>query len=152
MNQVLPPERGCGAVRRSKRGRWRALSLILVHAAVGLHLLQWYVTGRTITPMEPSEAMQTLGQGLVNAGFVLFVLLILSTLVLGRFFCGWGCHIVALQDLCSWILRRLHIRPRPVRSRLLVFVPLLGAGDNIEGRRNSGTPVRRGAAHVSADR
>ena len=79
---------GCGPIRPSKRGRWRALSLILVHVAVGIHILQWSISGRTLTPMEPSEAMQTLGQGLVNAGFILFALLILSTLLLGRFFCG----------------------------------------------------------------
>ena len=114
-------------MRPSKRGRWRALTLVLVHVVAGLHILHWYVTGKTITPVEPSEAMQTLGQGLVNAGFVLFALLILSTLVFGRFFCGWGCHVVALQDLCTWFLRKIGIRPRPFRSRLLVFVPLLGA-------------------------
>jgi polyferredoxin len=44
--------------------------------------------------------------------------------VLGRFFCGWACHVVAYQDLCAWALRRVGLRPRPVRSRLLVLVPL----------------------------
>ncbi|MCP3982159.1 MAG: tetratricopeptide repeat protein [bacterium] len=117
----------CGSVRPSRRGRWRALSLVLIHVVAGLHVAHWYATGKTITPVEPSEAMQTLGQGLVNAGFVLFALLILSTLVFGRFFCGWGCHLVALQDLCTWMLRKVGIRPRPFRSRLLVFVPLLAA-------------------------
>jgi len=85
------------------------------------------LSGRTLTPLEPSEAIETLGRGAVNAGFIFFALLILSTLILGRFFCGWGCHIVALQDLCGWLLRRAGIRPRPFRSRLLVFVPLLAA-------------------------
>jgi tetratricopeptide (TPR) repeat protein/NAD-dependent dihydropyrimidine dehydrogenase PreA subunit len=118
---------GCPPIRPSRRGRWRALSLVLVHVAAGLHVLHWYFAGRTLTPVEPSEAMQTLGQGMVNAGFVLFALLILSTLIFGRFFCGWGCHVVALQDLCTWLLRRAGIRPRPFRSRLLVGAPLLAA-------------------------
>jgi polyferredoxin/tetratricopeptide (TPR) repeat protein len=103
------------------------LSLVLVHVAAALHVWHWYVNGTTVTPVEPSEAMQTLGQGLVNAGFILFVLLILSTLIFGRFFCGWGCHIIALQDLCTWMLKKVGIRPRPLRSRLLVFVPLFAA-------------------------
>jgi Flp pilus assembly protein TadD/ferredoxin len=30
-----------------------------------------------------------------------------------------------LQDLCGWIMRRMGVRPRPFRSRLLVYVPLL---------------------------
>ena len=119
--------KGCGPVRPSRRGKWRALALILVHVAAALHVWHWMRTGRTITPVEPSEAMQTLGQGLVNAGFVLFVALILSTLIFGRFFCGWGCHIVALQDLCTTVLRRLGLRPQPLRSRVLVYVPLAAA-------------------------
>lgn len=111
----------------SNRGRWRAVVLILVHVAIVAHILHWKATGSTLTPVEPSEAMKTLELGTVNAGFVLFAALILSTLVFGRFFCGWACHLVALQDLCSWLLGKLGIRPKPFRSRLLVFVPLFAA-------------------------
>ena len=57
----------------------------------------------------------------------MFALLILSTLVLGRFFCGWACHVVAYQDLCAWGLGKIGLRPRPLRSRLLAFVPLYAA-------------------------
>ena len=118
----------CGPRRPSRRGRWRALSLGLVYVAAAIHFIQWKVTGTTLTPVEPSEAMQTLGsQALLNTGFVLFVVLILSTFVFGRFFCGWGCHIVALQDLCGWLLRKAGIPAKPFRSRLLAYVPLLAA-------------------------
>jgi ferredoxin len=55
---------------------------------------------------------------------VLFALAIAATLVFGRFFCGWACHVVAYQDLCAWLLGRVGLRPRPVRSHLLVLVPL----------------------------
>ncbi len=69
--------------------------------------------------------MQTLGtEALVNAGFVLFAITILGTLIFGRFFCGWGCHLIAYQDLCTWLLKKAGIKLRPFRSRLLVFVPL----------------------------
>jgi polyferredoxin/predicted Zn-dependent protease len=94
---------------------------------VVVHILHWRATGRTLTPVEPSEAMQTLELGYVNAGFILFAALILGTLVFGRFFCGWGCHVVALQDLCGWVLGRLRLKPKPFRSRLLIFVPLFAA-------------------------
>ncbi len=113
-----------GVPRPSRRGLWRAASLILVHLLVLAHLAHWRVAGRTLTPLEPSEAMQTFELGLVNAGFVLLVVSVLATLVLGRFFCGWACHVVAYQDLCAWLLGRIGLRPRPVRSRLLAFVPL----------------------------
>jgi polyferredoxin len=118
---------GCGPVRRSKRAWKRAAVLLLVHLAIAAHVAHWKLAGRTLTPLEPSEAGETLTTGAINAGFVLLVLLVLSTLVLGRFFCGWACHVVAYQDACAWLLSKLGWKPRPVRSRLLVFVPVLAA-------------------------
>ena len=71
--------------------------------------------------------MYTLQNGAINAGFVFFALAIAATLIFGRFVCGWGCHIVALQDLCAWLMKKIGITPRPFRSRLLVFVPIVAA-------------------------
>ncbi len=113
--------------RPSKRWRWRALTLILIHVAVIAHIVHWKITGQTITPVEPSESMQTLELGYVNAGIILFSALILSTLIFGRFFCGWGCHVVFLQDVCGWVLKKLGMKPKPFRSRLLVWVPVFAA-------------------------
>lgn len=113
-----------GAPRPNRRSLARAAALVVVHLAVLAHLAHWRVSGRTMTPLEPSEAMQTLELGWVNAGAVLLVVSVGLTLLLGRFFCGWACHVVAYQDLCAWLLGRLGLRPRPVRSRLLMLVPL----------------------------
>ncbi|MHC4375387.1 MAG: 4Fe-4S binding protein [Planctomycetota bacterium] len=124
---------GCGSAAgelgepRSTRGRWRAWVLLLIHVAAAVHVWHWLESGSTITPMEPSEAGETLTTGAVNAGFVLFALAIGSTLLLGRFFCGWACHVVALQDASRWILNRFGLRPRAVRSRSLAFAPLAAA-------------------------
>lgn len=105
-------------------GPWRAGVLILVHVIFAIHIAQWLITGMTVSPVEPSESMETLEHGIVNAGFVFFALAILSTLIFGRFFCGWACHVVALQDLCALLMRRTGVKPKPFRSRLLIFVPL----------------------------
>lgn len=113
----------CGPVRPSRTGRWRAAVLVAVHVAIALHVWHFHVRGTTISPLEPSESMQTLEQGLVNAGFLLFSGSVLATLLLGRWFCGWACHVVALQDACAWLLARLGLKPKPVRSRLLVGIP-----------------------------
>ncbi|MFT7619911.1 MAG: ferredoxin [Planctomycetota bacterium] len=113
-----------GSVRASKMGRRRAIALLLIHVFAFLHILHWRMTGQTLTPLEPSEAMFTLRDGLVNAGAILMLVATLSVLVLGRFFCGWACHLVAIQDACAWLLKKLGIRPRPLRSRFLVFVPV----------------------------
>ena len=111
-------------VRKSTNGKWRAIVLLSVHLLVAAHATHFLIAGRTLSPVEPSEAMYTLELGQVNAGFLFLLVALLATLVFGRFFCGWGCHIVALQDLCGWMMKKLGVRPRPFRSRLLVYVPI----------------------------
>jgi len=111
-------------VRASRTSKWRARVLVAVHVIMICHIAQWWWTGRTLSPVEPSEAMYTLNHGHLNAGFIFFGAALLATLVLGRFVCGWGCHFVAYQDLCAWMLKRVGIKPKALRSRLLVFAPL----------------------------
>ena len=120
------PERDEG-IRKSRSSFWRAIALIVLQLLMIAHIIQWRLMGTTVTPIEPSEAMFTLENGAINAGFIFFSLAILATLIFGRFVCGWGCHILALQDLCAWLLKKAGLTPRPFRSRLLVFVPLIVA-------------------------
>ncbi|MHC4991719.1 MAG: tetratricopeptide repeat protein, partial [Planctomycetota bacterium] len=129
---VLAGGSGQGPIRRSRSGRRRAIVLAAVQALMIVHIVVWLLSrefgwfgGRTTTPIEPSESMEFVKHGVVNAGLIFFVLALLSTLVLGRWFCGWGCHLVLLQDGCGWLMKRAGIRPRPFRSRLLVYVPLV---------------------------
>ena len=114
-----------GTPRHSKMGKRRAWVLVLVHVAAFAHILHWQLKGKTIAPLEPSEAMFTMAQGTVNAGAILLLLSLASTLLLGRWFCGWACHLVAIQDLAAWVLKKVGIHPRPLKSRLLMWVPLL---------------------------
>ncbi|MFT5051096.1 MAG: tetratricopeptide (TPR) repeat protein/ferredoxin [Chlamydiales bacterium] len=99
--------------------------LIGVHVLFVAHLVHLKLTGSTVSPVEPSEAMEYSKHSVVNAGLVFFVVAILATLVFGRFFCGWGCHMVALQDAARGLLMRMGIRPKPLRSRVLAFVPTI---------------------------
>jgi NAD-dependent dihydropyrimidine dehydrogenase PreA subunit len=109
---------------RGRRSRWRAASLITVYVLMAAHVVHWKLAGRTLAPLELNEVLHTLELGVVTAGFIFMSAAVLSVLVFGRFFCSWGCHVLALQDLCAWILERFGIRPKPVRSRVLLFVPL----------------------------
>ena len=118
----------CGPVRPSKMGVRRMWVLIAVHVVIAAHIAWWLATGSAVTPVEPSEAMQTVELGRINAGFLLFLALILSTVIFGRWFCGWACHVVALQDGSAWLLGKMGLRPRPVRSRVLVLAPWVVAG------------------------
>ena len=114
-------------IRKSKTGRWRGAVLALVNLLMVAHIIQWRITGRTVSPIEPSETMHTLQRGAINAGFIFFSLAILATMIFGRFVCGWGCHILALQDFCGWMLKKIGITPKPFRSRLLIYVPIIAA-------------------------
>jgi len=117
--------KGRAGIKKSRVGPWRAGVLIVVHLLIAGHFLHWWSTGETMTPLEPSESMEFSTKGIVNAGFVLFVIGIASTAILGRWFCGWGCHIVALQDLCRWMLGKLGLVPRLVDLGPLRVVPWL---------------------------
>ncbi|MFT7170520.1 MAG: polyferredoxin, partial [Paracoccaceae bacterium] len=115
------------APRKSKATRWRVTVLIAVHVLAAIHIAHWMSTGRTVSPLEPSEAMDFSKYSVVNAGLIFFALTIMSTLILGRWFCGWACHVVALQDMSRALLIKIGIRPRPLRSRWMAVLPLFAA-------------------------
>lgn len=121
LTQPRPP------IRKSRAAPWRAAVLIGIHVLFLIHIAHWLATGSTITPVEPSESMEFSKHNVINVGLILFVGAILSTAILGRFFCGWACHMVAVQDVCSWLLKRAGIRPKPMKSRWLLWVPLIAA-------------------------
>jgi ferredoxin/Flp pilus assembly protein TadD len=78
-----------------------------------------------LAPLELNEVLYTLHQGVVTAGFILMLVVMVATLVVGRFFCSWGCHILALQDLAAYLFDRLGLARHRFRSRTLVWVPML---------------------------
>jgi ferredoxin/tetratricopeptide (TPR) repeat protein len=105
--------------------RKRFAVLLVVQALMIVHVLHWLWADTTLAPIEPSESMETVKDGVITVGTVFFALALGSTAILGRWFCGWGCHVVLLQDACSALLARLGIRPRPFRSRVLLWLPFL---------------------------
>jgi len=113
------------ALDEERYSRRRALVLLAVHVAAGLHIAHWKLAGRTLAPLEFNEAVYTFALGVVTAGFLLLAVAVLATAVFGRYFCSWACHILALQDASHWLLRKLGIKPRPLRSRALRTVGTL---------------------------
>ena len=110
---------------RSRISKIRFGVLIFVQILIILHIIQWLITGSTIAPIEPSESMETVKSGVITVGFIFFVVALGSTAILGRWFCGWGCHVVLLQDASGKLLEKVGIKPRPFRSRLLMMLPLV---------------------------
>ncbi|MBI3833123.1 MAG: 4Fe-4S binding protein [Planctomycetes bacterium] len=112
---------------RRRYARWRAVSLSLVYLAFAAHIIHWKLTGSTLAPLELNEVMYTLELGIVTAGFLFMCFLVLGTLIFGRFFCSWACHIMVLQEMCAWLLRKIGIQPKVFRSRLLLYIAPLTA-------------------------
>ncbi len=109
----------------SRMARKRFVVLILVQVMLLAHLAHWWFAGRSLGAIEPSESMETAKDGIITVGTILFVGALASTAVFGRWFCGWGCHIIFLQDACSLLLERFGLRPKPFRSRALLWLPFL---------------------------
>ncbi len=111
----------------SRNSPRRFAVLILVQLAIVGHIIWWLMArdsgALVLSPVEPSESMKTLELGQLNAGFIFFCVAILATLLLGRFFCGWACHIVLLQDACLWVMKKCGVTPKPFRARLLPWIP-----------------------------
>jgi len=105
-------------------GRRRAATLALVYLLFTLHIVHWRLAGATLAPLELNEVMYTLELGIVTGGFLFMCLAGLSVAIFGRFFCSWGCHVLALEDLSAWLLAKVGITPRPIRSRVLLLVPV----------------------------
>jgi len=104
--------------------RWRVISLASVYLLMGLHIAHWKIAGKTLAPLEFNEVLYTLHLGILTAGFIFMGLAMVSTLLFGRFFCSWMCHMLALQDASAWILRKLKIKPRHIRSRTFYWIPV----------------------------
>ena len=121
-NESVPA--GFSPFRKKHLRRWRVASLLGIHFLFALHLMHWKLRGATVAPLEFSESLHTLHDGILTVGFLFALLAVAGTLFFGRFFCGWGCHILALQDGCAWILGKLGIKPKPVRSRTMALIPL----------------------------
>jgi len=62
--------------------------------------------------------------GIINAGTLLVIMAFVTTLIFGRFFCGWTCHFGAMQELSWWLLKKMGISPRTLNSSLVTILPL----------------------------
>jgi polyferredoxin len=122
---VVVAEKGLMAVsfRPRRASRWRTAVLVAVHLLIVAHVVHWLVNGTTLGGIGPDAAMELGKHDIINVGLLVFAVTIIATAVFGRFFCGWGCHLIALQDLSRWLLIKVGIRPKPLRSRALVLVP-----------------------------
>ena len=83
--------------------RWRTLSRVFLMLLVTVHLITWYSLGIHKVGSIGIEALFAgLSKGIINAGFVFWMLVFTSALILGRAFCGWFCWFGGYQELIDW--------------------------------------------------
>jgi polyferredoxin len=70
---------------------------------VTVHLITWYALGIHVVGSIGIEALFAgLSRGVINAGFVFWMVVFASALLLGRAFCGWFCWFGGYQELVAW--------------------------------------------------
>ena len=104
--------------------RLRIASLICVHVLILLHI--YYFGSDRIGSIDFQEFFHSfLKLGVVNAGVILVFLAFLTTLLFGRFFCGWACHFGAIQELSYYLLKKLKVNIKTIDSNLVTILPFL---------------------------
>ncbi len=125
---IMKSASGCSEPRINAYSRKRVFFLTGVYLFMGLHIAHWKFSGKTLAPLELNEVLYTLHLGIITAGFIFMALLLIFSLIAGRFFCSWLCHILALQDFSVWILSKFHIKPRHIKSRTFYLIPVITMG------------------------
>tara|TARA_B100000029_G_scaffold513271_1_gene612264 strand:- start:264 stop:1550 length:1287 start_codon:yes stop_codon:yes gene_type:complete len=102
----------------------RVASLILIHILILSHV---YIFGSDVVgSIDFQEFFHSfIKLGVVNAGVILVFIAFTTTLIFGRFFCGWACHFGAIQEFSWYILNKLNIKPKTVDSKLVTLLPFI---------------------------
>jgi polyferredoxin len=99
-----------------RRQRWRK-------ALLWLSLLLFPLT---LYYFSPAIILQGASEGIVNGSALVFSLMFLSALFVGRLWCGWACPAGALQELAMPINRRFGPRGRWTWTKWIIWLPWLG--------------------------
>lgn len=89
----------------------RILSRILLLLLMTAHISTWYILGVHAVGSIGIEALFAgLARGVINAGFIFWMVVFASVLVLGRGFCGWFCWFGGYVELGDWGISKLKIK------------------------------------------
>jgi ferredoxin-type protein NapH len=92
----------------------------------GLLLLSFLLFPITINYFSPYVIIDGASQGIINGSLVLFSVLFLSSLFVGRFWCGWLCPVGGLSENC------FPIQEKPIKNRKVdwikwaIWIPWIG--------------------------
>jgi ferredoxin-type protein NapH len=108
---------------------YRTWSRIVLMILTTVHIVTWYVLGVHAVGSIGIEAwFSGFARGVLNAGFIFWMLVLISVLLFGRAFCGWFCWFGGYVDLVEWTIGdKLKVKlPRtmPLYLAIIPFVAL----------------------------
>ena len=100
--------------------KWRHLSRIILLLLISLHIITWYIFGIHAVGSIGIEALFSgLSRGVINAGFIFWILVFISALLFGRVFCGWFCWFGGFLELTEWSIGKIKIK---IPRRALLYL------------------------------
>jgi len=103
--------------------KYRLISFISLHILILVHVL--WLKNAVVGSFDFQEFFDRfIGEGVLNSGSIMVIFAFFSTLIFGRFFCGWLCHFGAVQEFAWWVFDKFGIKPKTINSRLITFLPL----------------------------
>jgi polyferredoxin len=97
---------------------------------VTIHIVTWYVLGiQSVGSIGIEALFAGLSQGVINAGFIFWMIVFITALIMGRAFCGWFCWFGGYQELVAWSIGdRFKLKiPRHILL-YLGLIPLISLG------------------------
>jgi polyferredoxin len=87
------------------------ITQLSIYAFIIIHSIAWYVFGwHYLTKLCPGKFALHVGNLELNFNVLFWGLIFISTLFVGRAFCGWGCMWGAYQDFVSRAFMKLKIQ------------------------------------------
>ena len=109
-----------------KINTWRLIALTVLNLLILLHVWAWFMWGfRAFGHSDPREFFVMLGTGAVGIGAVIMIVATIGTVLGGRIFCGWACHMGAWREFALWTQAKLKIKRQILHSRLTYVLPVM---------------------------
>jgi ferredoxin-type protein NapH len=93
----------------------------------GLLLISFLLFPISLNYFSPYLIVTGAAQGVASGSMLVFAGLFVSSLLVGRLWCGWGCPAGALQDYCAGVNNRPVAGKWANRIKWFIWVPWLGA-------------------------
>lgn len=113
-------------ITKKKLPRYLLITQILIYVFIIIHSIAWHVFDiHLLTKLCPAKFGAHIGNLEFNLNVVFWSLIFISTLFIGRAFCGWGCMWGAYQDFVSRAFSKLGIQGIKGKSRIWIFAILI---------------------------